>query len=85
LLYSSRMRVPRPIICAAPAPRASQLAGFPITALDDPKRVVFLDVETTGLSWFYDELTFMMSFLLRRTTHSALRHLGSPPGRLSRY
>src|SRR6266540_2696828 len=29
------------------------------TALADPSRVVFLDVETTGLSWFYDELTIV--------------------------
>jgi predicted nuclease with RNAse H fold/dephospho-CoA kinase len=29
------------------------------TALADPGRVVFLDVETTGLSWFYDELTIV--------------------------
>ena len=29
------------------------------TALADPARVVFLDVETTGLSWFYDELTIV--------------------------
>src|SRR5437660_928137 len=28
-------------------------------ALADPQRVVFLDVETTGLSWFYDELTIV--------------------------
>jgi predicted nuclease with RNAse H fold/dephospho-CoA kinase len=29
------------------------------TALSDPRRVLFLDVETTGLSWFYDELTMV--------------------------
>src|SRR5207253_9713238 len=29
------------------------------TALADPARVLFLDVETTGLSWFYDELTIL--------------------------
>jgi len=28
-------------------------------ALADPDRVIFLDVETTGLSWFYDELTMV--------------------------
>lgn len=28
-------------------------------ALADPARVLFLDVETTGLSWFYDELTIV--------------------------
>jgi predicted nuclease with RNAse H fold/dephospho-CoA kinase len=27
--------------------------------LEDPRSVVFLDVETTGLSWFYDELTLV--------------------------
>jgi predicted nuclease with RNAse H fold/dephospho-CoA kinase len=27
--------------------------------LADPARVIFLDVETTGLSWFYDELTIV--------------------------
>jgi predicted nuclease with RNAse H fold/dephospho-CoA kinase len=27
--------------------------------LEDPRGVVFLDVETTGLSWFYDELTLV--------------------------
>lgn len=32
--------------------------GF-LSALSDPARVVFLDVETTGLSWFYDELTIV--------------------------
>jgi len=29
------------------------------TALSDPSRVLFLDAETTGLSWFYDELTMV--------------------------
>lgn len=28
-----------------------------VTALADPAQVVFLDLETTGLSWFYDEVT----------------------------
>src|SRR5262245_9227190 len=27
--------------------------------LADPRHVVFLDVETTGLSWYYDELTLV--------------------------
>jgi predicted nuclease with RNAse H fold/dephospho-CoA kinase len=27
--------------------------------LTDPARVIFLDVETTGLSWFYDEITLV--------------------------
>ena len=30
--------------------------GF-VAALADPARVVFLDVETTGLSWYYDSIT----------------------------
>ena len=29
------------------------------TALANPSRVIFLDVETTGLSWFYDNLTIV--------------------------
>lgn len=29
------------------------------TALADPSRVIFLDVETTGLSWFYNDLTIV--------------------------
>src|SRR5208282_3411927 len=28
-------------------------------ALADPTRVVFLDVETTGLSWYYDSITIV--------------------------
>jgi predicted nuclease with RNAse H fold/dephospho-CoA kinase len=28
-------------------------------ALSDPSKVIFLDVETTGLSWYYDELTLV--------------------------
>jgi predicted nuclease with RNAse H fold/uncharacterized protein YprB with RNaseH-like and TPR domain/dephospho-CoA kinase len=39
--------------------RSNQPSGFPIAALEDPRHVVFLDVETTGLSWFYDELTIV--------------------------
>jgi uncharacterized protein YprB with RNaseH-like and TPR domain/predicted nuclease with RNAse H fold/dephospho-CoA kinase len=30
-----------------------------VAALHDPARVVFLDVETTGLSWHYDEITIV--------------------------
>lgn len=37
---------------AAPAARAT-------LALEDASRVLFLDVETTGLSWFYDEITLV--------------------------
>ena len=33
-------------------------AGF-MAALADPARVVFLDVETTGLSWYYDYITIV--------------------------
>ena len=29
------------------------------SALADPSKVLFLDVETTGLSWFYDQLTIV--------------------------
>jgi uncharacterized protein YprB with RNaseH-like and TPR domain len=28
-------------------------------ALADPARVIFLDVETTGLSWYYDDITIV--------------------------
>ncbi len=30
-----------------------------VSALADPTGVIFLDVETTGLSWYYDELTIV--------------------------
>src|SRR5579864_3315562 len=30
-----------------------------IASLADPSRVVFLDVETTGLSWYYDRITVL--------------------------
>jgi uncharacterized protein YprB with RNaseH-like and TPR domain len=30
-----------------------------VSALAAPERVLFLDVETTGLSWFYDQLTIV--------------------------
>ena len=50
----SRMRV-------APAGRkSSQVVNSRVaSALADPSRVVFLDVETTGLSWYYDDLTMV--------------------------
>jgi predicted nuclease with RNAse H fold/dephospho-CoA kinase len=46
------------------SPRPARRLSKPLdrrlgTALADPSRVVFLDVETTGLSWFYDELTIV--------------------------
>ena len=37
-------------------PARSRDAGL-LAALADPTRVVFLDVETTGLSWYYDAIT----------------------------
>ncbi|QWG13407.1 ribonuclease H-like domain-containing protein [Bradyrhizobium sediminis] len=40
--------------------RTSRLLDGQLTpSLADPSRVIFLDVETTGLSWFYDELTLV--------------------------
>jgi predicted nuclease with RNAse H fold/dephospho-CoA kinase len=43
-----------------PARSSSRLLDHRLgSALADPSRVVFLDVETTGLSWFYDELTMV--------------------------
>jgi predicted nuclease with RNAse H fold/dephospho-CoA kinase len=30
-----------------------------IAALEDPASVLFLDIETTGLSWYYDEITIV--------------------------
>jgi predicted nuclease with RNAse H fold/dephospho-CoA kinase len=45
---------------SGPARAASKTLDHRLTtALADPGRVVFLDVETTGLSWFYDELTMV--------------------------
>lgn len=37
---------------------AKKLTSF-ATALSDEKSVLFLDVETTGLSWFYDDITIV--------------------------
>lgn len=40
--------------------RSSKISNAHITpALADPSEVLFLDVETTGLSWYYDELTIV--------------------------
>jgi uncharacterized protein YprB with RNaseH-like and TPR domain/predicted nuclease with RNAse H fold/dephospho-CoA kinase len=40
--------------------RSNRLLDAHLTpSLADPSRVIFLDVETTGLSWFYDELTLV--------------------------
>jgi predicted nuclease with RNAse H fold/uncharacterized protein YprB with RNaseH-like and TPR domain/dephospho-CoA kinase len=50
----SRKRFPR--LTRALASAVDQRLG---TAFSDPRRVLFLDVETTGLSWFYDELTMV--------------------------
>jgi len=49
-----RKRLPRPARTMTSA--VDRRLG---TALSDPGRVLFLDVETTGLSWFYDELTMV--------------------------
>jgi len=37
--------------------RSVALDGSFLAALSDRSRVLFLDIETTGLSWFYDEIT----------------------------
>lgn len=51
-----RSEAPRPKV----APRANLALDPRISAgLEDPRSVVFLDVETTGLSWFYDEITLV--------------------------
>ena len=52
-----QQKAPRSLI-RAPKP-AKPLDRRFATALADPKKVLFLDVETTGLSWFYDELTIV--------------------------
>jgi predicted nuclease with RNAse H fold/dephospho-CoA kinase len=54
--------LPRPLAAkrvARSTKRASRLPDYWVAALEEPSRVVFLDVETTGLSWFYDELTIV--------------------------
>src|ERR1041385_2467425 len=53
--------VARPPKFAAPVVRkASQSVSSRIaSALADASRVVFLDVETTGLSWYYDHPTMV--------------------------
>jgi predicted nuclease with RNAse H fold len=50
-----RLTRPTPPLRQSAKPVDPRLA----TALADPARVVFLDVETTGLSWFYDEVTIV--------------------------
>jgi predicted nuclease with RNAse H fold/dephospho-CoA kinase len=53
---------PRPTRNAAPAKAARNrrpTIDRLVAALDDPHRVVFLDVETTGLSHYYDRLTLV--------------------------
>jgi predicted nuclease with RNAse H fold/uncharacterized protein YprB with RNaseH-like and TPR domain/dephospho-CoA kinase len=57
MAYSARDQANRRLPGAIARP--SQPPAFPLAALEDPRRVVFLDVETTGLSWFYDELTIV--------------------------
>ena len=39
--------------------RPKKLDGRFATSLTDEKSVLFLDIETTGLSWFYDEITII--------------------------
>ena len=52
-----KRKTPRPATRASrpPKPLDRRFAS----ALADPAKVLFLDVETTGLSWFYDELTIV--------------------------
>ena len=52
-----------------------------LAALDAPERVVFLDVETTGLSWFYDRIT--MVGWARNGEYDA-HFIGDDPRRLER-
>ena len=53
----------------APARRPAKVLDRRLAeALADPDRVIFLDVETTGLSWFYDELT-IVGWLCDRNYH----------------
>lgn len=49
-------------------------------ALADPAKVLFLDVETTGLSWFYDELT-IVGWAIDNGYH--LHVAGDDPARLT--
>jgi uncharacterized protein YprB with RNaseH-like and TPR domain len=51
-------------------PARSRDAGL-LAALADPTRVVFLDVETTGLSWYCDAIT-VDSSALPRDAHDVL-------------
>lgn len=56
-LALDQAKVPRQI-ARAPKPLKPLDRRFAV-ALAEPARVLFLDVETTGLSWFYDELTLV--------------------------
>src|SRR5882672_1033224 len=50
----------RPVRTGLSSQRPTKVADYRLTAaLADPARVLFLDVETTGLSWFYDQLTMV--------------------------
>src|SRR5713101_7711152 len=50
----------RPARIGLSSQRSAKVADYRLTvALADPARVLFLDVETTGLSWFYDQLTMV--------------------------
>lgn len=52
-------RKPKKRSTARAAKRATPLDCRLTSALADPAKVLFLDVETTGLSWFYDQLTIV--------------------------
>jgi predicted nuclease with RNAse H fold/dephospho-CoA kinase len=60
-------------------PARSRDAGL-LAALADPTRVVFLDVETTGLSWYYDAIT-VAGWM--RDGHYDFHIAGEPPVRLA--
>lgn len=44
---------------AKAAKASAALAAREALGLENASRVLFLDVETTGLSWFYDEITLV--------------------------
>lgn len=52
-------RQTRKVRPAKAAKTAAALAARESLGLEDARRVLFLDVETTGLSWFYDEITLI--------------------------
>src|SRR5271169_1236330 len=61
--------------------RLGKPLGAGVTAaLADPARVIFLDVETTGLSWYYDDITIVG--WMRDGRYEVLV-AGEPPARLT--